>query len=358
MNPAGADPKAATYGAISGMIETLGDNGHSAFLTPEMVRQMKERSRGQFKGIGIEIQVKAGQLVIIAPIDGSPAQKAGLKAGEVILRVDGQDITDWPVERVVQAITGKTGTKAALTVLNARTGQSRDVSVTRASIRLKDVTWLKLPGTSLAHLRVASFDPGVTRDLRVAIGQIRHENVTGIILDLRNNPGGYLDEAIGVASEFLTGGNVLISKNGAGESTPVPVQTGGTATNVPMVVLINAGTASAAEIVAGALEDAGRAPLIGETTFGTGTVLAPFGLKDGSALLLAVEEWLTPNGRSFWHKGLNPTVRVALPPDISALIPATEENMNAEELRDAGDSQLLKATSLLTRRTGVSTDSR
>jgi carboxyl-terminal processing protease len=164
-----------------------------------------------------------------------------------------------------------------------------------------------------------------------------------IILDLRNNPGGLLDEAIRVASEFLAEGNVLISKNVDGDLQPVPVIKGGVATRIPMEVLINEGSASAAEIVAAALQDARRAPLIGQTTFGTGTVLEEFQLSDGSALLLAVQEWLTPAGRSFWHKGLNPDISVALAPDAYPLFPQTRRDLPADQYQASSDAQLRKA---------------
>jgi carboxyl-terminal processing protease len=165
-------------------------------------------------------------------------------------------------------------------------------------------------------------------------------------LDLRNDPGGLLDEAIGVASQFLKQGNVLLEKDAQGHVTPVPVKPDGQATDVPTVVLINAGTASAAEIVAGALQDAGRATVLGETSFGTGTVLNEFHLSDGSALLLATQEWLTPNGRVIWHQGITPDVPVALPRNATPLLPEAERGMTPAEVQNSGDEELLKALEL------------
>jgi carboxyl-terminal processing protease len=155
-----------------------------------------------------------------------------------------------------------------------------------------------------------------------------------------------LDEAVGVASQFLKEGNVLLAKDGNGKISPVPVEKGGIATSLPLVVLINQGSASAAEIVAGALRDAHRASLVGETTFGTGTVLGEFRLSDGSALLLAIEEWLTPDGSSFWHKGLSPQYKVVLPPESAPLLPVNERELTAEQLQASADVQLLKALEL------------
>ncbi|MDA8163602.1 MAG: S41 family peptidase, partial [Desulfobacteraceae bacterium] len=311
MDRSAVKPLPATYGAIQGMVASLGDTGHSTFLSPEMVKELKITVHGELKGIGIKIQSRQGHVVIVAPIDGSPAQRAGLRSGDIILKVSGQDITGWPITKVEQQISGPPGTKVTLSVLSPRTGHIREVTVTRATIKLHNVTWRRLPGTDMVHLRISSFDGGVAEDFAKALVEIRKQKVGGIILDLRNNPGGVLDEGVRVASQFLHGGNVLLVKNAKGHIHPVAVKPGGMMTDVPMVVLVNLGTASASEIVAGALRDRHRAPLVGETTFGTGTVLGEFRLADGSALLLAVEEWLTPDGHSFWHKGITPKYQVA-----------------------------------------------
>ncbi len=346
VQPSTVQPSDLTYGALSGMVDALGDTGHSTFLTPAMVRELKNMERGEFKGVGLEIRIKAGQVVVVAPIDDSPAQRAGLRAGEVILKVGGQDITDWPLTRVVERITGKAGTKITLMVQDPRTERTREVTLVRASIHLHDITWQRLPGTSIAHVRISTFDSGASKDLEKALAQVEKEGVLGIILDLRNNPGGLLDEAIGVASQFLKDGNVLLAKDGKGRITPVPVEKGGRTTKLPVVVLVNQGSASAAEIVAGALRDAHRASLVGETTFGTGTVLQEFKLSDGSALLLATEEWLTPDGTSFWHKGLKPQFQVTLPPEATPLLPSNERDLTREQLQASQDKQLLKALEL------------
>jgi carboxyl-terminal processing protease len=340
-------PTTLTYGAISGMVDALGDTGHSTFLSPAMVKELKETQQGHLEGIGAEIKMKDGRVVVVAPLDGSPAQRAGLRPGDVILKVNGLDIAGLPVTQVVSRITGKPGTMVRLTLLDPRSGQTREVAIERASIKLESVTWHKLPGTTVTHLRIASFDNGTTRELRKALTQIVQDSTNAIILDLRSNPGGLLEEAVDSASQFLSHGNVLLVKNAKGHVTPVPVETGGLATNVPMAVLINVGSASGAEIVAGALRDAHRGPLVGETTFGTGTVLEEFPLRGGSALLLAIEEWLTPNGHSFWHKGIAPNVVVALPPKADMLLPEAEQGMTAAQLQACGDTQLLRALSLL-----------
>lgn len=336
-------PKELTYGAIGGMVDALGDTGHSSFLTPEMVKDLRRTERGEFKGVGLEIQLKNGRATVVSPVDGSPAQKAGVKPGEVIVQIEGEDVADWPLSRVVQRISGRPGTKITLTLEEPHSGETRSVSLVRASIRVRDVTWQQLPGTEIAHLRLASFDAGVSRDLRRALSQIKNRQLRAVILDLRNNPGGLLDEGVSVASQFLAHGNVLLSKDADGQVEAVPVEKGGLATEMPIAVLVNEGTASAAEIVAGAFQDAGRGPVIGEVTFGTGTVLEEFPLPDGSALLLAVQEWLTPKGRSFWHKGIAPDIAVTLPEQVAPLFPVTGRELSRTQLQESGDVQLLKA---------------
>lgn len=330
------------------MVDSLGDTGHSTFLTPEMLEESTSELKGQFQGIGAELRMKDGHVVVVAPLDDSPAQKAGIRPGDVITRVDGRNIMGLPLGQVVQRILGPAGTQVTLTVLTPSLGKIREVTLTRAHITLHNVTWHVLPGTRLAHVRIASFSEGVAKDLRAVLKDVREKELGGLVFDLRNDPGGLLDEAVSVASQFLSGGNVLLEKNAQGKITPVPVQPGGTAPHLPMVVLVNQGTASASEIVAGALRDAHRATLVGETTFGTGTVLSQFQLTDGSALLLATEEWLTPNGSTIWHHGIEPQKAVPLPPDAFPLFPEEERELTAADLKKRDDPQLLAAIQVLT----------
>jgi carboxyl-terminal processing protease len=340
-------PQLMTYGAISGMVDALGDTGHSRFLTPEMVKQERNFTKGELEGIGAEVQMRNGQLVIVAPIDGSPAQRAKLKPGDVIQKVAGKEVSGLPLDQAVGLILGPAGTAVKLTILDPHTGQTRDITIIRARVTLRNVTWKQLPGTTVAHLRIVTFSKGVTKELRETLLTIQREKLTGLILDLRNNPGGLYDEAVSTASQFLRSGNVLLEKNALDKIRPVPVQPGGAATALPMVVLVNGGTSSGAEIVAGALQDAHRAELVGEKTFGTGTVLETFSLSDGSALMLAIEEWLTPDGHVIWHHGITPDAVVPLPPEVTPLLPVTERELTAEKLKDSGDVQLLRALDLL-----------
>ena len=336
-----------TYGAINGMVNALGDTGHSRFLSPEMLKAEHNALNGEFDGIGAEVQETDGHTVIVAPFDNSPAQQAGLQAGDVILKVNGQDVSDLPLFQVVQRILGPAGSTVTLTILTPATGKIRDVTLTRAKITLHNVTWQQVPGTTIADVRIAEFSKGVSHDLQQALTEIKNQKLTGIILDLRNDPGGLLDEATGVVSQFVADGNALEEQDATGKITPVPVDHKYPVTALPVAVLINQGSASAAEITAGALQDHSRATLIGETTFGTGTVLNTFNLPDGSALLLAVQEWLTPNGRVIWHHGITPDDQISLPANAHPLLPEAERSMTPDQVKSSGDQQLLRALDVL-----------
>lgn len=339
--------KPLTYGAIGGMMDALGDTGHSRFMTPEMVKQENNFTAGQFEGIGAYVQTKDGHAVIVSPMSGSPAEKIGLKAGDIVLAVDGNNVDGLPISQVIQKIQGPAGTLVLLTVQDPKTGEKRDLTIVRARITLHNLSWGMVPGTTIAHIRLDSFSQAVTQDLKNALEGAKGQGAKAIVLDLRNNPGGILDESVGVASQFLNSGDVLQEKGAQGQVIKVGVKPGGLAVDTPLVVLINNSTASAAEIVAGALQDARRARLVGETTFGTGTVLNQFGLSDGSALLLATQEWLTPDGRVIWHKGIGPDVPISLAANAAPLAPPSVQGMTWQELQASGDAQLLKALELL-----------
>jgi carboxyl-terminal processing protease len=340
-------PRRMTYGAISGMTASLEDTEHSRFLTPEMVKQEKDFSQGTLEGIGVEVKMKNNQMVVLTPLDNSPGQKAGLKPGDIILKVNDQDISGLPLGEAVGLILGPPGTKVKLTILTPQIDRTREIVLTRARIVLQNVSWAFLSSSSVAHVRIASFSAGVTRDLRKVLSEVKQERDAHLILDLRNNPGGLFEEALGTASQFLRSGTVVWEKDAKGKLTSVAAKPGGLADDLPMVVLVNAGTASAAEIVAGALQDRGRARIVGEQTFGTGTVLEKFSLSDGSALLLAIEEWLTPNERTIWHRGIRPNVVAALSPDTNPLFPLEDKNMTMEQIQARKDIQLLRALEMI-----------
>lgn len=332
-----------TYAAISGMVAALGDTGHSRFLSPNMLKAEQSFTQGEFSGIGAVVEMKNGRVTIVSPIDNSPAQKAGLRPGDVILKVDGQSVDGLSLNDVVDRILGPAGTHLTITIMHPGSSASQDYNLVRAKITINSVTWQWVPGTKIAHVRIAAFSIGVTGDLRKTLIDLQSLGVTGIILDLRNNPGGLLEESIGVTSQFLDSGVVLQEKNADGSIDNVPVEPGGVAPLIPLVILVNHGTASASEIVTGALQDAGRARVIGDTTFGTGTVLNVFHLSDGSALLLATQEWLTPKGRVIWHQGIKPDILINMDPTIEPLTPESERQMTPDQWKTTSDIQLIKA---------------
>ncbi len=340
-------PRRMAYGAISGMVDSLGDTGHSTFLTPQELKEAHDSIEGHFAGIGAEIRMQGKHVVVVAPLDGSPALESGLRPGDVIFKVDGKDVVGQTLEQVVRKIRGPAGSKVTLTIHEPKAEHLHDVTITRAVIHVHSVTWHMLPGTKIADVRIASFSQNTTKELMKAVDELRAAGAHGIVLDLRSDPGGLLDQAVNVASLFLSGGNVLLEKDAQGKIHPVPVDDNIPTVEMPMVVLTNIGTASASEILAGALQDADRATIVGESTFGTGTVLQQFPLSDGSAVLLAVEEWLTPKGHTIWHKGIKPDEVVSLGQDVTPVLPLDLRRMNAKQFKARKDTQLLKAIELL-----------
>jgi len=341
------DATQLTYGAIRGMLGALGDDGHTTFLSPEDVARHQTDITGKYSGIGAQLGMKDSLPVIVAPFDGSPAEKAGVQAGDVILEVDGEDVTSWPLGDVVDHIRGEAGTQVELTLLRPEEGKSHEISIVRGEIDSPTATWAMLPGTQVALVRLSQFSADATEELTNAIRQARAAGATSLIMDVRNNPGGLLEQAINVTSQFLKDGNVLQQEDAQGRHRAFPVRQGGIVTDIPAVVLINRGSASSSEIFAGAMQDHQRAKLVGETTFGTGTVLETFSLKDGSALMLGTSQWLTADGRLIRKHGIEPDVTVELPIGTQLLYPGTVKDMTIEELLASEDTQVLKALELL-----------
>jgi carboxyl-terminal processing protease len=302
---------------------------------------------GKYSGIGAQLGMKDGLPVIVAPFDGSPAEQAGVKPGDIIIEVDGQDVTSWSLNDVVDHIRGEAGTEVVLTLLRTDDSKSLEIAIIRGEIDAPAVTWAMLPGTDAALIRLSQFTADATQEMVKALTEAKAAGATGLIVDVRSNPGGQLEQAIKVTSQFLRAGNVLQQEDADGKRTPYPVEPGGVAQEIPLVVLTNRGTASSSEIFAGAIQDHQRGLVVGETTFGTGTILEPFILDDGSGLMLGTSQWLTANGRLIRKHGIEPDVTVELPIGTDLISPMKAKEMTVTELLASEDTQVLKALELL-----------
>lgn len=341
-------PQQMAHAAIRAMLDTLGDRGHTQFLTSSDLQLQRASLEGRFGGIGAEIAVRDERPVIVAPMDGSPAQRAGIRPGDVLLAVEGQDTARMPLEQVILKVRGPYDTPVRLTIQHADEDTPVEVTIVREEIKLRNVTSRYYEDAGILHLRLAQFAAGSSEAIRQTIDDARGRGLRGVVMDVRNNPGGFLEQAVNVTSEFLADGNVLLEEDRNGRRKPYPVRKGGTATDVPLVVLVNHGSASSAEVFSGALQDYKRAPIVGEQTFGTGTVLSSYGLHDGSALLLGFAYWLTPNGHMIRDQGITPDVPVELPPGTAPLSPERGAGLTFAEAA-AQDPQLGKAFELLRR---------
>ncbi len=285
--------------------------------------------------------------MIVAVLPDTPAQKAGVKAGDVLLQAGGKDLKDKSPQQIVQLLVGKAGTELHLTVSRAGEAEPIQLTITRARIDIPYVSWHMLQDRPIAHVAISQFGDGADAQLKTALKEAQDQGAHGLVLDIRDNGGGLEKEAVAVTSEFLKDGNVYIQQDAKGRQTPKPVLPGGIATDIPLVVLIDEGTASSSEIFAGAIQDHKRGQLVGTKTFGTGTVLQAYTLTDGSAVLLAVAEWLTPNGRRIWHQGIIPNVAVALPAGATLLSPDESGRLSVADLDKSTDKQLVKALEVL-----------
>jgi carboxyl-terminal processing protease len=335
------------YGAIGGMTQAVGDVGHTSFLTPDALTEEQAALSGSYVGIGAVLDTSDSEPIIVSVFAGGPAERAGLRHGDLIVSIDGTTTRGLSLASVSSRIRGPSGTTVTLVVTPAGTSTQRTVRVVRASVDVPAVTWAMVPGQTVADIHLVEFSRGASDSLRSALDAATAAGATGIVLDLRNDPGGYVGEAVGVASQFIASGVVYVTVDAGGTRTAVSVTSGAHPTSLPVVVLVNHATASAAEIVAGALQDHHRGPVIGVTTFGTGTVLSQYDLTDGSALRIGTEKWLTPSGRQIWHHGIAPTQTVALPSSVEPVLADQLHGMTAAALAAAGDTQLARALALL-----------
>ena len=307
------DATALSQGAIRGMLDALGDV-HASYLDPDFFSAELERFRGSFEGIGAEVSMKDGQVVVVAPIPDTPAERAGIRPGDTILEVNGESTQGLGVFEVVARIRGPEGTSVDLLILHRNDSSPTPITITRGVVKVPTVDLRILTG-GLAHLKVQFFGENTSKELEDALERVEQFNSKGLILDLRNNPGGRVDTVVEMTSQFLDSGLVLYQIDGQDKRIDYEVKSGGKAQDISMVVLVNDFSASSSEIMAGALRDHGRAQLIGTTTFGKGSVNIQRALSDGSGIYFTIARWYTPNGTLIEGGGIEPDIVVPSDPE-------------------------------------------
>lgn len=306
------DAQKLFYGAIKGMLAATGDP-YTNFLDPEENKAFQEEIQGSFEGIGAEVGMRGGVLTIISPLEGSPAEKAGLRPGDKIIKIGDQSTLDLTIDQSVALMRGKKGTEVKLTIIREGIEGSQEVMIKRDTINVKSVK-LEWKNDNIALIRISQFGEETTREFNQAVKQISEASPKGIIIDVRNNPGGYLDSAVNVASRMLPKGKaVVIEENQDKKQETLSAKGGDILSGIPTVVLINEGSASASEILAGALrDDRENVTIVGEKSYGKGSVQEFLDLPNGSAVKITVAKWLTPNGEQINEKGIMPDREVKL----------------------------------------------
>ena len=307
------DPQKLYYGAIQGMVAAVGDP-YTVFLPPQAQKSTKEQLGGSFEGVGIQLGYdKDKHLVVIAPLKDTPAFKAGVKPGDLILKVDGKDVTNMSLPDVVNLIRGPKGSSITLNIYTVDDAKPRDVTLTRDTIVVKSVDFeakTTKSGKKVAYLRLSSFGEKTKDEWDDAVGQALASAPQGVIVDVRNNPGGFLDAAIYIGSEFINSGDIVMQEDAQGNRQSYPVVRTGKMLKLPVTVLINKGSASASEILSGAIQDHKRGQLIGTQSFGKGTIQSAEDLSMGTGIHITTAKWLTPDGRWIHNVGLTPDVKV------------------------------------------------
>lgn len=314
VNKGSLDAKELMYGAIRGMLSATKDP-YTTFFDPTESKSFSEDMQGNFDGIGAELGMKDDVLTIIAPLPDSPAEKAGLRAGDKIVKIDDVSTADLSIDQAVDKIRGKKGTTVKLTIYRNNEDKTQDFDLTRATIEVKSVKWEMKEG-NIAHVKISKFGEETAKEFNSATKQIVMQKAKGIILDLRNNPGGFLDRSVDVASRLISKGQpVVLEEDSVGRKTTLYTNGQDALSNLPIVVLLNEGSASASEILAGALRDDRQITIVGKKSFGKGSVQELINLSDGSSVKITVAKWMTPNGDSIMEKGIAPTVEVDLTQD-------------------------------------------
>jgi carboxyl-terminal processing protease len=345
INQKAIDPEKQTYGAIKGMLDSLNDRWHTSFLTPEEVEKNRKRYASKQVGIGVKLENKDDKVVVLSTIDGSPAEEVGIKAGDILVAVDGESMREKNIVEVTDKLGGSEGSQVELTVL--RNGEEREFSIKRVELEVPAASWNLIPGTDMAHLRLVSFSDNSAAELESAISEAQEAGAERFVLDLRDNSGGWVGQAEEIVARFLPArSTIYIQKDANGREEETTVPDDNQPLDAPLVVLVNVGSASSAEIVAGALKDNDRARVVGGKTFGAGTVLEERPLSDGSAILLATAQWLTPNRNPIQGAGIEPDVKAGLEEGQKPRSPDQLRGLSRKEIF-AQDAQLERAFEVL-----------
>ena len=347
------------YAAMKGMLASL--DPHSQFMDPDDFKDMQDDTRSRFNGLGIEVSVKSGLLTVITPMEDTPAAKAGILSGDQILRINGNSTEKMELQDAVNVLRGVPGQKVTLTILRPTTKEIKDYELERAEIKVQSVKGARLlegelTGTfKIGYVRLIQFNEPTANELEKALDELQKQGMQALVLDLRNNPGGLLNSAVDVCAQFVPPGTTVVSTQGRAASQQSEYATSSSSKQrprFPMAVLVNEGSASGAEIVAGALKDLNRAILVGETTFGKGSVQNVMQLPDGSALRITTAKYYTPSKQVIHAQGVTPNIRVPISAEQErALFSArSTENLKPEEekaLIKAKDTQMMRAIDAL-----------
>ena len=335
------------YGAMRGIALSL--DPYSQFLTPDDYKNLLVETEGKFGGLGIEITMKHGLLTIISPIEDTPAWKAGIEAGDIIIKIDGEMTKDITLNGAVKQLRGDPGTKVILTVVRDESRKVEDITIVRGIIKIKDIKRPMILEDGVGYVKIGEFRESTSKDLSKALEKLDKEGLEALIIDVRNNPGGLLHSAIDISSKFLSNGEVVVSTDSRNEEKRIYRSEffGKKYLNIPIVVLVNKGSASASEILAAALRENNRAVLIGETTFGKGSVQTILPLSDGSAMRLTTSKYYTPNGESIHEKGIEPDIIIP-----KENVEKTEEDVfedldKKKEFDYKKDNQIVRALDLV-----------
>jgi carboxyl-terminal processing protease len=329
-----ADADRLTRAALDGMIKSL--DPHSEFMRADVYRDLRQELDGRFGGIGIQVEMRGGKVVVVAPIADTPGDRAGIRRADEIVKVDGQSTEKLGMEKVIDRLRGKPGSKVTVSLFRPSTKATLDLALIREIIRVESVRAVRLIGDGIGYVQLTQFTEHTGEEFKKALKQLQAQGVKALILDLRNNPGGLLEQAVAVAEPFFKPGELIVYTQGRTAMSREELRAGSSAGGValPIAVLVNSGTASAAEIVAGALKDTGRAVVVGETTFGKGSVQTLFRLREGEALRLTTAHYYTPGGAIIHEKGIEPQVKVIVSPEDEANVQLQRSRQDLAEPKE------------------------